>query len=87
MTDSAKVTKDYKYEVKVQKFDKAFRIPKEITDQLKGVLSKRKISMLKKEGVECPVLGKVVPFLQCFVCKNFVRRVRGVVYCRGEKLE
>ena len=79
-------TKDYKYEVKVIKLDKSLRIPKEITSQLSGILSRKKISQLKKEAVECPVLGKQVPFLQCFVCKNFVRRVRGIVYCRGEAL-
>ena len=78
--------KDYKYELKVLRFEKSFRIPKEITDQLKGIMSRKKIAQLKKEGVECPVYGKVVPFLQCFVCKNFVRRVRGIVYCRGESI-
>jgi len=79
--------KDYKYEVSIIRLEKAMRVPRELSEQLKGVLSAKRIRELKKDAVNCPVQGKIVPFLQCFVCKNFVRRVRGVVHCRGESLQ
>jgi len=77
---------DYKYEVTVIKLDKSLKVPKGLVERLKGGLSRRKIAALKKEAVECPVRGKLVSFLECFFCENFVRRVRGVVYCKGEEL-
>jgi hypothetical protein len=42
---------------------------------------------MRREMVECPVLGGEVPFLQCYFCPNFVRRVKGVVHCRGLPLQ
>ena len=72
-----------KFEVRVYSREKPFRIPKEFTEELKGVLSSRKISGLKKEAVDCPVISSEVPFLVCFLCPSFVRRVKGVVYCAG----
>ncbi len=80
-------TRDYRYEIPVEKLSRAMRTPRELSEKLKGALSKKKISQMKKEAVDCPVLGKKVSFLQCFFCPNFVRRVRGIVYCRGEPLE
>ncbi len=77
---------DHKYEVGVIALDKPLRVPKELAEQLRGLVSRRKIGALKREAVECPVKGRLVPFLECFACKNFVRRVRGVVHCRGEPL-
>ncbi|RLE61095.1 MAG: hypothetical protein DRJ35_01415 [Thermoprotei archaeon] len=79
--------KDYKYEVPVEKLPRAMRTPKELVKQIEGALSKKMISNMKKEAVECPVLKKKISFLQCYLCPNFVRRVRGIVYCRGEPLE
>ncbi len=73
------------HEVKVYVKEKPFRIPREYVDQLKGVLSAKKISSLKREAVNCPVLGSEVPFLICFQCPSFMRRVKGVVYCAGGK--
>lgn len=72
-----------RYEVKVYKRDKAFRIPKEYTEELKGALSSKKITALKKEAVNCPVARLEVPFLVCFACPSFIRRVKGVVHCAG----
>lgn len=77
---------DYRYEVNVIKLARSMRVPKDLVERFKGGLSRRRIAALKKEAVECPVRGKVVSFLECFFCKNFVRRVRGVVYCKGESL-
>jgi len=74
---------EVKYQVNVIPAPRRFRIPKNIQDELKGALGKSMISRLKKEAVECPVQGKVVPFLLCYTCKNFVRRYKGRVYCRG----
>ena len=79
--------RDWRYELPVVKLERAMRVPKEIAEQVSKIGSKKFVSQLKKEAVDCPVLGKRVPFLQCYVCKNFVRRIRGVVYCRGEPLE
>ncbi len=78
--------RDYRYEVPVEQLPRAMRVPRELSEQLKGALSKKKISQMKKEAVYCPVLKKKVSFLQCFFCPNFVRRVRGIVYCKGEPL-
>ena len=78
---------DHRYEVEILRSEKAFRIPREVTSQLKGVLSRKAISNMKKEYVVCPVLGRNVPFLKCYICSNFVRRVMGVVHCRGNPLE
>jgi len=80
---------DFKFEVAVEKLDKALPLPRELSEQVKEVLgnvSRKMLSEMRKEAVQCPVLGRQVPFLQCYVCKNFVRRVRGVVYCRGDTL-
>ncbi len=78
--------KDYRYAIPVEKLPRAIRTPKELSEKLKGALSRKKISQMKKEAVMCPVLKKQVSFLQCFFCPNFVRRVKGVVYCKGEPL-
>ncbi len=80
-------SRDYKYEVHVVKLERAMRVDKSLVEQLEKALSKKMISGMKKEAVECPVLKRQVSFLQCYACPNFVRRVRGVVYCRGLPLE
>ncbi len=79
----------FKYEVAVEKLDKALPLPRELNEQVKdalGNVSRKMLSEMRKEAVQCPVLGRQVPFLQCYTCKNFVRRVRGVVHCRGDPL-
>jgi hypothetical protein len=59
------------------------RIPKEVSTQLKGVASPKMISRMKKESVNCPVVGSEVGFLICFSCPSFIRRVIGKVDCAG----
>jgi hypothetical protein len=79
--------RDYKFEVEVVKLDKALKINAELLKDLKQArLSRKMIAEMRREAVECPILGKQVPFLQCYNCRNFVRRVRGRVYCRGNPL-
>jgi len=77
---------DYKYAIPVRTTDKRIKIPKEVKEQLKELRLYSRVKKMKSDVVDCPVKGKEVPFFECFLCKNFIRRVRGVVYCRGEEL-
>ena len=74
---------DYKYVVKIKEAPKPKRIPKVVTEQLKGVAIAKAMSRMKKENVDCPVLNQEVGFLVCFACPSFVRRVSGEVNCAG----
>ncbi|MCS7385570.1 MAG: hypothetical protein NDF55_02355 [archaeon GB-1867-005] len=74
---------DYKYLVDVMTLEKPMRVPREVVEQIKGALGRKLIRRMKLDAVNCPVTGKLTPFLVCFSCKNFVRRVSGKVYCRG----
>lgn len=53
--------------------------------KLKGV-SPKMLKRMKEEAVDCPVLKKEVPFIQCFVCPNFQSRISGKVLCKGDPL-
>ena len=66
----------------VKMLDKPMKVPKELLDELKGVVSKSMLARMRREAVECPVKG-LVPFAECFLCERFVRRVKGEVYCRS----
>jgi len=72
-----------KFKVNVFPSPKPKRVPKAVSDELKGGASPKAISRMKKESVDCPVLKKEVAFLICFACPSFVRRVSGVVDCAG----
>lgn len=72
-----------KFKVNVYPSPKPKRIPKVVTEGLKGGASPKAISRMKKESVDCPVVGKEVGFLVCFACPSFLRRVSGVVDCAG----
>ena len=74
-----------RFSVKIEVSDKAFRVPKEVTAEIKGVVSRKMLSRMKKEYVNCPVAKEQVPFLVCFVCPSFLRRVKGIVHCAGEE--
>ncbi|MEM1509470.1 MAG: hypothetical protein QXY49_07090 [Thermofilaceae archaeon] len=76
---------DHKYEIQVRETDKPIKISNELKGKLTGI-SPKLISKMKREIVECPVLGKPVSFIQCYFCPNFVRRVKGIVHCRGNPL-
>jgi len=77
------VSQETKFKVKVYDSPKPKRIPKMVSDELKGGASPKAISRMKKESVDCPVVGKEVGFLVCFACPSFLRRVSGVVDCAG----
>jgi len=79
----ARLSADYKFEVKVFEATKPKRIPKEVSTQLKGVAGPKAIARMKKESVDCPVEKAEVGFLVCFLCPSFIRRVSGQVHCAG----
>ncbi len=72
-----------KFKVKVYASLKPKKVPKVVTEELKGGASPKAISRMKKESVDCPVVKKEVGFLVCFACPSFLRRVSGVVDCAG----
>jgi len=73
-----------KFKVNIYAPEKPKRIPKVVTSQLKGAVSPKMVSRMKKESVDCPVVRQEVGFLVCFSCPSFLRRVSGVVDCAGE---
>jgi len=75
-----------RFTVKIYLKPEPFKIKKEIQVSLKGVLGPKKIKAMKFEAVDCPVLKSEVPFLQCFVCPNHLRRFKGEVHCEGNAL-
>ena len=72
-----------KFKVKVYPATKPKKVPKVVSEELKGGASPKAISRMKKESVDCPVVQKEVAFLVCFACPSFLRRVSGVVDCAG----
>lgn len=80
------MSQDYKYLVKIYPVEKPAKVSKEIQQQFKGALSAKMVARMKKEAIDCPVLHKERPFLECFVCPNFLRRVTGEVHCLGNPL-
>ena len=77
---------EQKYSVEIYKVDKPARISKEISASLKGVLSGKNVKKMKYEKVKCPVLKLEVPFLECFICQNHIRRFKGMVHCAGNSI-
>ena len=74
---------DTKFKVDIYPSAKPKKVPKVVSDELKGAASAKAISRMKKEGVNCPVVSREVAFLVCFACPSFLRRVQGVVDCAG----
>lgn len=72
-----------RYVVDVKRVEKALKIPQEVLDEIKGAVGSKMISSMRREVVSCPIRGEDTPFLVCFSCSNFIRRVSGKVYCRG----
>ena len=79
--------KDHKYEVEVIRLSRAQRVPRELREELEKMFSKKVISKFSKDAVDCPVRGKRVSFLFCLACRNYVRRFKGFVHCRGLPLD
>ena len=77
------VSADYKFKVNVYPSEKPRKVPKVVTDELKGTAGAKAIARMKQESINCPVVNKEVAFLVCFACPSFLRRVSGVVDCAG----
>jgi hypothetical protein len=77
------VSLETKFKVNIYPSQKPKKVPKVVTDELKGAASAKAISRMKKESVDCPVVQREVAFLVCFACPSFLRRVEGVVDCAG----
>jgi len=77
------VSGDTKFKVNIYPSAKPKKVPKAVSDELKGAASGKAIARMKKESVDCPVVKKEVAFLVCFACPSFLRRVSGVVDCAG----
>lgn len=88
-----------RYQVEVKESDKSLRLNEEAKKELQSSgmldekgrlkisgLSTKMLKRMKQEYVDCPVLNKQIPFLQCYICKNFISRIKGQVYCKGEPL-
>ena len=76
-----------RYVINVVQMDKAIRTPKESLEALKGVLGAKRVARMKKEAVECPIKNRIVSFVECFSCPNFIRRVKGTTHCKGDPLD
>ncbi len=74
--------REAKFVVKVEKAEKPLRVEKEVSEVIKTI-GKRFLN--RREYVECPLKGEKVPFPRCFICKSFIRRVKGYVHCSGEE--
>ena len=72
-----------KFKVEIFPTEKPKRVPKVVSEELKGAASAKAMSRMKKESVNCPVVQKEVAFLVCFACPSFLRRVSGTVDCAG----
>lgn len=74
-----------KYMVEVKKAEKPIRTRKEAVEAVKDAIGSKMMRKMKREYVDCPVAGKQVPFLECFACISFIRRIKGVVHCAGRE--
>lgn len=74
---------DDKYTVDVVEVPKPVPAPKETLEAIKGAVKGKGLAKMKKQAVDCPVKAKRVSFIECFICPNFNRRVRGQVGCAG----
>lgn len=79
------MTREAKFMVKIEKAEKPLKVEKEVSEALKAIAGRRILD--KREYVECPLRGERVPFMRCFVCASFIRRVKGYVHCSGERFE
>ncbi|MCX8161913.1 MAG: hypothetical protein N3E44_02825 [Candidatus Bathyarchaeota archaeon] len=76
---------DARFKVKVEQVSRAVKVPKELISELE-VAGKSMVGRMRREAVDCPVLGYRVSFIQCFLYSNLLRRFRSIVYCKGEPL-
>ncbi|MEN2974807.1 MAG: hypothetical protein ABDH32_04420 [Candidatus Caldarchaeales archaeon] len=74
-----------KYFVKIIEAKKSLKVSKEVSEIVKNAVGSKMVQRMKKEYVDCPVAKKQIPFIECFLCISFIRRVKGEVHCRGEE--
>lgn len=72
-----------KFLVKIYGKEKPMRVSAEVQASLKGVAGGKTMARMKKEAIDCPVLHRERPFLECYACSNFIRRFKGEVHCAG----
>jgi len=72
-----------RYIVEVVEVPKAIPASKESLEVIKDAVKGKALAKMKREAVDCPVKGRRVSFVECFVCPNFNRRVKGKVGCAG----
>jgi hypothetical protein len=89
----------HKYIVPIKATEKSIKITDQAKEELKAVgmmdekgklklkgVSPKMLKRMKTEYVDCPVLNQQISFVQCYVCRNFISRIKGEVYCKGEPL-
>lgn len=76
-----------KYLVDVVEVPRTIPAPKESLEAIKAAVKGKALARMKKEAVDCPIKGKRVSFIECFICPNFNRRVKGKVGCAGLPLQ
>jgi len=72
-----------RFYVEIKQSQKSMKPSPEALNVLKSAVSGKMLGRMKREYVDCPVVNEAVPFLDCFVCVSFIRRVKGVVHCAG----
>ncbi len=72
-------------QIPVEKTEKIQRVPKEITTKLKEMGILNRVKFMKKELVFCPMRNAKISPMYCIQCPFFLRRVKGVVYCRYDE--
>lgn len=77
--------REAKHLVQVHTAARSLRVEPAIVESMKGAISAKNISRMKREYVECPVANQQVAFLLCFNCVSFIRRVEGKVHCEGRE--
>lgn len=76
--------KEYEYIIDINKVDTKVHVPEEVLEELKKSIKSSLLKSMKSETVICPIAGKSISFLYCYgKCSNFVRRVKGKLYCKG----
>ncbi len=89
----------HKYLVDIKAGEKSIKLTDQAKEELKSIgmmdekgklklkgVSPKMLKRMKTEYVDCPVLKQEIGFVQCYVCKNFISRVKGQVYCKGDPL-
>jgi hypothetical protein len=72
-----------KFFVEVKTAPEAFKADKKKLGMVKNVVRGKFIREVQKQFVSCPVFKRDISFVDCFNCKNFQRRIKGQVHCRG----